>query len=96
MLALVLSPEQTNTLAAVVVTLAAGGALLKLLLPLARGYGKRLEGSPAAGELQELRARVTALEACEARVADLEERLDFTERLLARQESTRLADPRAG
>lgn len=33
----------------------------------------------------ELRARVTALEAFEARVAELEERLDFTERLLARQ-----------
>lgn len=39
---LVLTPEQTNTIAAVVVSLAAGGALLKLLLPLARGYGRRL------------------------------------------------------
>jgi hypothetical protein len=33
MVALLLSPEQTSTLAAVVVSLAAGGAVLKVLLP---------------------------------------------------------------
>jgi hypothetical protein len=49
---------------------------------------KRLEGrgAPAEGvELDEIRARLQSLEAREARVAELEERLDFAERLLTRE-----------
>ena len=34
-------------------------------------------------ELEELRERVARLEECELRLAELEERLDFTERMLA-------------
>ena len=34
-------------------------------------------------ELDELRERVARLEECELRLAELEERLDFTERMLA-------------
>ena len=44
-----------------------------------RGAGA---GSP---EVRELRARVEQLEEAVARVQDLEERLDFTERVLAQQ-----------
>lgn len=38
---------------------------------------------PEGHELDELRDRVARLEECELRVAELEERLDFTERMLA-------------
>ena len=45
-----------------------------------------------APEFEELRARVAELEADRGHMAELEERLDFTERLLARQaEIDRLA-----
>jgi hypothetical protein len=41
-------------------------------------------GDMAASRLEELEERVGRLEAAEARVLELEERLDFAERLLAR------------
>lgn len=46
-------------------------------------------GSPE--ELDDLRARVTALEETAYRVQELEERLDFTERVLARERRERPA-----
>lgn len=42
-------------------------------------------GGGGSGELRELRTRVEQLEDVAARVQDLEERLDFTERVLAQQ-----------
>jgi hypothetical protein len=69
-----------------------GGALLawKLLGPLAQALARRLEGRIAgdprtADELTELQARVQELEAQQGRVLELEERVDFAERLLAQQ-----------
>lgn len=48
--------------------------------------------APASQDLEELRARVAELEADRGHLAELEERLDFAERLLARQaEIDRLA-----
>lgn len=47
---------------------------------------KRIEGKSGAGfigELDDLRARVEQLEADRAHVLELEERVDFTERVLA-------------
>jgi hypothetical protein len=46
---------------------------------------RRMEASkhPEGHELDELRDRVARLEECEMRLAELEERLDFTERMLA-------------
>ena len=38
------------------------------------------------GDLEEIRDRLAELEPLPSRVAELEERLDFTERLLARQQ----------
>ena len=38
---------------------------------------------PEGGDLDDLRERVARLEECELRVAELEERLDFAERMLA-------------
>jgi len=56
--------------------------------PLARAIQKRLEGATTdpsvAAEVELLRERVRAAESLERRVAELEERLDFAERLLAR------------
>lgn len=66
----------------------AGVALV--LFPIARAMARRIEGGRGgAGELapqlEELRERVRDLEAVQHRVLELEERLDFTERLLAQR-----------
>lgn len=69
------------------------------LWPLVRALARRIERGPAAagraGELDELRERVAELETRQAAMTELEERLDFAERLLSRQsEAGRL--PRQG
>jgi hypothetical protein len=66
--------------------IAAGG----VLYPLARAYARRLErgeagSGPGAEAVEDLRARVADLEAQQGRVLELEERVDFAERLLAQQ-----------
>ncbi|MDX2192569.1 MAG: hypothetical protein NW201_04380 [Gemmatimonadales bacterium] len=68
---------------------AISGTICWLFTPIARGLGKRIEGRAAVppevlGEVAELRARIAELEARESHVADLEQRLEFAERLLAR------------
>jgi len=68
----------------------------KLIVPLVQALARRLEPRPAvdqaaAAELAELRARVQELEAQQGRVLELEDRLDFTERVLAQhREAARL------
>ncbi len=67
-----------------------------LLTPLMRALGRRIEGrreDPAVREeLNHLRARLEELESAQHRVLELEERVDFAERLLTaqRRESERL------
>lgn len=46
-------------------------------------------GAAVLSELDELRARVHELEGERERLLDLEERIDFTERLLAKRDSRR-------
>ena len=48
-------------------------------------FGRLEKKAPAglAGELDDLRARIEELEAERARIVELEERVDFTERVLA-------------
>ena len=55
-----------------------------------RWLWKRTGGAPALGadELEDMRHRLTELEAERGRVADLEERVDFAERLLAKSNET--------
>ena len=58
--------------------------------PLGKALARRLEGSGASGtvapmEIEELRTRLEEVEQQLGRVHELEERLDFTERLLAQQ-----------
>ena len=57
----------------------AAGRLINILLRRMEGSG----GPEALAELAELRARVEELEADRGRVLELEERVDFTERVLA-------------
>lgn len=58
--------------------------------PIAQAFARRIEGSPppldaeALAELEALRAEVDELRAIAPRLLELEERVDFTERLLAR------------
>jgi hypothetical protein len=58
-----------------------------LLRPLVVGLGRRLEhrglDAGAIAELDDLRAQVRELDGVQHRVAELEERLDFAERMLA-------------
>jgi Tfp pilus assembly protein PilO len=69
------------------IAMVVGAALV--LFPIARAIARRLEGRGGNRELlqqvEELRERVRDLEASQHRVAELEERLDFTERLLAQR-----------
>jgi hypothetical protein len=73
--------------AEVMITLVVMGAILLMVWPLIRAFARRLEGGGAAaelqGELETLRARVDQLEQGQTRVGELEERLDFAERMLA-------------
>jgi hypothetical protein len=95
----VITPEQTKTIGIVIVMITAFAAAI--LYPVARAWARRLEGrtreGPSARELEDLRTRVIDLENQVARFHELEERLDFTERLLARQhDAQRLAPGRPG
>lgn len=71
------------------ITIAAVVGIAVVLYPIARAIARRLEGRGGNQELlqqvDELRERVRDLEASQHRVAELEERLDFTERLLAQR-----------
>jgi hypothetical protein len=77
-----------NDLAAVVLLLGAGLILAALIWPLIRALARRIEGGAPSTEmsadLEGLRERVRQLEAMQPRVAELEERVDFTERIVAK------------
>jgi hypothetical protein len=69
--------------------LAIGAGLATLFLgPIGRAVARRLEGKglsdSARQELDHLHERVGELEQVEARLAELENRIEFSERLLAR------------
>ena len=70
-----------------------GGAVM-IFWPLMRAIARRIEGKvkgdPALlEEIDHLRARVADLEAMQIRMGELEERVDFTERLLAQKGEAR-------
>lgn len=73
-----------------VITLAVAAVLI-LRGPLGRALGRRIEGPGAAPgdevvrRIEDLERRLLASEQTEDRLAELEERLDFTERILARE-----------
>jgi Tfp pilus assembly protein PilO len=76
------------------VAIAAIAGVALVLYPIMRALARRLEGRAASPELlqqvEELRERVHELESSQHRVAELEERLDFTERLLAQRRDVEL------
>ena len=81
----------------VMIILAGLAAVTIVLWPLVRALARRLEGkvAPSASlqaEVEELRSRVHELEGSQSRLLDLEERLDFTERILTHKEPARLPD----
>ena len=67
-----------------------------ILWPFMRAIARRIEGKPRENpalldEVEQMRARMTEVEALQHRLAELEERVDFAERLLAqRHEPQRL------
>jgi hypothetical protein len=87
MLLLQMQPEEVKTLGIVLVLFSA--IVGAILYPIARAFARRLEGNGNAEvmqrELAEVHARLDALQQGEARMAELEARLDFAERMLTRQ-----------
>lgn len=70
------------------IVVAALAATVIILWPIMRAFGRRLEGKgdgdPALrADVENLHARLGDVDALQARVAELEERVDFAERLLA-------------
>jgi len=77
-----------------IIALATVAAMALVLYPIAKALARRLEGRGVSQDLlqqlDELRERVRDLESSQHRVAELEERLDFTERLLAQRRDVEL------
>ena len=73
-----------------------------VLYPLMRAIARRIEGRlqgtdpTLKGEVEELRARLGDMEGLQLRVADLEERLDFAERMLAQRREVERLRPGEG
>jgi Tfp pilus assembly protein PilO len=70
------------------IVLAGLAATVIILWPIMRAFGRRLEGKGGAdpalrSEVEQLHARIGEMETLQARMAELEERVDFTERLLS-------------
>lgn len=81
----VLSGGNLTDLVAIVAVLIAATIIL---WPLARAFARRLEGRGGAdaalhADVEQVQQRLAEVDALQVRVAELEERLDFAERLLA-------------
>lgn len=82
-------PSITETIAIVVISLSIAWVTYKLIAPLIRAWAARIEGKGNAEleqRVHELEQRLADGEQAQVRVADLEERLDFAERLLSQRE----------
>jgi hypothetical protein len=70
------------------IVLAALTATVIILWPIMRAFGRRLEGRGSAdpalkADIDHLHTRLGEVDSLQARILELEERVDFTERLLA-------------
>lgn len=82
-------PFDPNSPALVIMVMAFMAAVTVVCWPIARAIARRLEGKHAGDpalrqEVDELHHRLAEVDALQARIGELEERLDFAERLLAR------------
>jgi Tfp pilus assembly protein PilO len=80
--------SQVDAPALVMMTLLVMTAATIVLWPLVRALARRLEGRGAVdaalrAEVEQLQHRLGEVDVMQGRIAELEERLDFTERLLA-------------
>jgi hypothetical protein len=86
--------------AIVMIVLAALAACTIVLWPIVRALARRLEGrggDPALrSEVEQMQHRLAEVDGLQARVAELEDRLDFAERLLARGDGADVPMPRRG
>jgi Tfp pilus assembly protein PilO len=69
-----------------------------ILWPIMRALARRLEGRGAPdpalrAEMEQVHQRLAEIDSLQVRLAELEERLDFTERLLAQAHPARLGAP---
>lgn len=74
--------------AVVIMVLVVMTAVTIILWPIVRALARRLEGRGAVdatlrADVEQLRRRLGEVDGLQGRIAELEERLDFTERLLA-------------
>ena len=74
----------------VIISVALVAGVVLIFYPLMRAFARRIEGrhqlDPAIHEeLEHLRARASEVDGLQHRVAELEERVDFTERMLAQR-----------
>lgn len=85
-----MEPEMAKTIGIVMVMVTA--CLSAVLYPIARAYARRLEGSAANAalreELADISAQLEQLRQGQERMAELEERVDFAERMLAQRGGT--------
>lgn len=85
--------------AAVVLLLGVALILAALIWPLIKAIARRIEGGSASAEVQTelegLRERVRHLEGMQPRMTELEERVDFAERLLAQPQQPARVGARA-
>ena len=85
-------PFDPNSPTLVLLVFASLAALVVVLWPIARAIGRRLEGkghadAALAQEIDQLHQRLGEVDGLRARLMELKERVDFTERLLARGDS---------
>jgi Tfp pilus assembly protein PilO len=72
------------------IVIAALTATVIILWPIMRAFGRRLEGKGTGdpvlkAEVEQLQLRVSEMDSLHHRMAELEERVDFAERLLAQR-----------
>jgi hypothetical protein len=85
---MVMDPDAVGPMVVMTVISISVAAVIILRGPVGRALGKRLEGNNAPDSdlvqrVEELETRLLVAEQAEGRLAEVEERLDFAERLLA-------------
>ena len=82
-------PSLFETIAIVTIAISVSWVAYKLLSPLIRAFAARIEGKGGAAleqRVHELEQRVMDGDQAQQRLVELEERLDFAERLLSQRE----------